>query len=146
MRFKISPASLCLLNLSRNKLTRIDENLLKGLSNLYVLHLDRNGIKEIDEFAFSDLSYLSQLDLSNNKIQVWDRICSKRWPNFGLFYSITIGFFLSMRELSSTPNQSISYWLAYLITASQMNVHRITMKSLSCKKQFSQSLKIIICF
>ena len=56
--------------MSRNKLTRIDESQLKGLSQLEKLLLNYNEIKEIDEFAFSCMPTIHYLDLSHNRIEV----------------------------------------------------------------------------
>ncbi|KAK9874807.1 hypothetical protein WA026_005615 [Henosepilachna vigintioctopunctata] len=59
---------LVVLNLSRNRLTRIDSNLFHDLYTLQILNLEHNSIEFIAEYAFSELKNLHSLTLSNNRI------------------------------------------------------------------------------
>lgn len=59
---------LVVLNLSHNRLTKIDSNLFHDLYTLQILNLEHNSIENIAEYAFADLKNLHTLTLSNNRI------------------------------------------------------------------------------
>uniref|UniRef100_A0A8C6UAS7 Uncharacterized protein n=1 Tax=Neogobius melanostomus TaxID=47308 RepID=A0A8C6UAS7_9GOBI len=56
------------LNLARNKLRNLSDNMFDGLSHLSILDLSRNKIKSISKFAFYNLDNLQELNLWNNNL------------------------------------------------------------------------------
>lgn len=58
-----------LLNLSFNKLTRLDPKIFQDLNNLKVINLENNHIEIISTGAFVDLKSLLVLNLSQNKLK-----------------------------------------------------------------------------
>ncbi|XP_044136088.1 leucine-rich repeat-containing protein 17 [Bufo gargarizans] len=63
----ISP-DIIKLDLSSNKIKRLQAKQFKDVPNLEILNLSNNGIEFIDPAAFSGLMNLHELDLSENKI------------------------------------------------------------------------------
>ncbi|XP_073429741.1 leucine-rich repeat-containing protein 17 [Dendrobates tinctorius] len=63
----ISP-DIIKLDLSSNKIRRLQANQFKDVQNLEILNLSNNGIEFIDPAAFSGLLNLHELDLSENKL------------------------------------------------------------------------------
>ncbi|XP_032516631.2 toll-like receptor 6 [Danaus plexippus] len=59
---------MVILNISYNKLTRIDRYMFQDLYSLQKLNLEYNDITSIEERAFEELRNLHSLTLSNNKI------------------------------------------------------------------------------
>ncbi|XP_063535089.1 toll-like receptor 6 [Cydia strobilella] len=59
---------MVILNLSYNRLNKIDRYLFQDLYSLQKLNLDHNDINYIDEHAFEELRNLHSLTLSNNKL------------------------------------------------------------------------------
>ena len=64
-----STSKLCLLNLSWNRLTTIDNNSFKSLKDLKWLWLNHNHLTKIEPDAFVGLRYLTYLNLSSNKLE-----------------------------------------------------------------------------
>ncbi|XP_034252753.1 relaxin receptor 2-like [Thrips palmi] len=62
-------ASLRELNMTRNKVTRIDEMTFARLSKLTLLELDNNAISSIHANAFVKLTLLKELRLAHNKLR-----------------------------------------------------------------------------
>ena len=65
------------LNLSGNKLTKIEADLFKGLRNLETLDLGYNEIENIHQESFRDLISLKKLNLISNKLNSIQRKCFK---------------------------------------------------------------------
>ena len=65
------------LNLSGNKLTKIEAALFRGLRNLETLDLGYNEIENIHEESFRDLISLKRLNLTSNKLNNIQRKCFK---------------------------------------------------------------------
>ncbi|KAM9313240.1 leucine-rich repeat-containing protein 17 [Gastrophryne carolinensis] len=63
----ISP-DIIKLDLSSNKINRLQSKAFAEVSNLEILNLSNNGIEFIDPAAFSGLMNLNELDLSGNKL------------------------------------------------------------------------------
>ncbi|XP_050348809.1 toll-like receptor 6 [Nymphalis io] len=59
---------MVILNISFNRLSRIDRYMFQDLYSLQKLNLDHNEITSIDEHAFEELRNLHSLTLSNNKL------------------------------------------------------------------------------
>ncbi|XP_045449889.1 toll-like receptor 6 [Melitaea cinxia] len=59
---------MVILNISLNRLSRIDRYMFQDLYSLQKLNLEHNEITSIDEHAFEELRNLHSLTLSNNKI------------------------------------------------------------------------------
>ncbi|XP_047531220.1 toll-like receptor 6 [Vanessa atalanta] len=59
---------MVILNISFNRLSRIDRYMFQDLYSLQKLNLDHNEIASIDEHAFEELRNLHSLTLSNNKL------------------------------------------------------------------------------
>ncbi|XP_061165815.1 slit homolog 2 protein-like isoform X2 [Saccostrea echinata] len=62
------PKDTCDLNLSRNKITIVQDNAFNGLGNLSILDLSSNEITIVQDNAFNGLEILSMLLLYNNKL------------------------------------------------------------------------------
>lgn len=56
------------LDLSENRIKKINENSFKGLKDLKSLHIGQNAITELDETIFKDLVNLQFLYLQNNRM------------------------------------------------------------------------------
>lgn len=65
------------LNLSGNKLTKIEADLFRGLRNLETLDLCYNEIENIHQESFRDLISLKNLNLLSNKLNSIQRKCLK---------------------------------------------------------------------
>lgn len=70
---------LVVLNLSNNKITKIDSLMFQDLNNLQFLSLENNKIMRISEGAFSSLKNVHSLSLSHNKLT---HIDSHHFSNF----------------------------------------------------------------
>ncbi|XP_031825889.2 toll-like receptor Tollo [Nomia melanderi] len=63
---------LVILDLSFNRLTRIDGHVFKGLYSLQILKLENNDIETLTDGCFGSLTNLHSLALSNNRIARFD--------------------------------------------------------------------------
>jgi Leucine-rich repeat (LRR) protein len=59
---------LKILILSKNSISKLENENFKFLSSLEILDLSENQISKIDQYAFENLSKLTELNLSKNKI------------------------------------------------------------------------------
>jgi Leucine-rich repeat (LRR) protein len=57
------------INLSENKLKKIQYGSFKGLYKLQILFLDKNLIEEIDDYSFESLNNLKELNIQSNRIK-----------------------------------------------------------------------------
>ena len=75
--------SITVLNLSKKKITRLEEGDFSGLSALRELSLDYNKISELPKAIFSELSSLERLDLDNNQISELPEAAFSRLSHLG---------------------------------------------------------------
>lgn len=63
---------LRVLNLSHNKLTKLDSELFRGMRFLRRLYLSDNEISQIDRGTFSSMTRIGTIDLARNRMKIID--------------------------------------------------------------------------
>lgn len=61
-----------ILNLSHNKLTKLDSELFRGMRFLRRLYLNDNEISQVDRGTFSSMTRIGTIDLARNRMKIID--------------------------------------------------------------------------
>ncbi len=138
--------NLIFLNLSRNKLTEIEENDLNNMPNIQFIYLDWNKLIRIRNQVFTQMKHLTQVSFSFNKIKTIDldafngletslRNVSLRGNKLNEINSIKQLCLLNISDLDLYFNQiSVSLFLNFSINLGSLDLAKNSLNSLKAYK------------